>query len=169
MESDQRAVTSDGGAALTTFFVGACVAVFPGVFRTWQRGHRRWSGTSRVGIDDVDDGDLQLRDPADQVVSRERVISELKRMDPGVREVAESIVSGAVGPDCQSRVSDGFSIRLWKAIADRPAAVRPPRMAAGMLSPASQVSSPATPPHTRASRRISASRRVNSGAWGVDM
>lgn len=69
MESDQRAVTSDGDAALNTFFVGDCVAVFPGVLRTWQRGHRRRSGTSRVVIDDIDDDDLQLRDSADQVVS----------------------------------------------------------------------------------------------------
>ncbi|MDU0294746.1 sigma-70 family RNA polymerase sigma factor [Saccharothrix longispora] len=93
----QRAVagtgwTPSGGAALTTFFVGACVAVFPGVFRAWQRGRHRWNGMSKVGIDELAEGDLQLHDPADQVVSRERVVAELKRMDPKVREIAEQIV-----------------------------------------------------------------------------
>ncbi|GAA1343304.1 sigma-70 family RNA polymerase sigma factor [Saccharothrix algeriensis] len=82
----------DGGAALTTFFVGACVAVFPGVFRAWQRTRNRWDQVSGVRMDDVDPAALRTRDHADRVVSRERVVAELQRMDPKVREVAEPIV-----------------------------------------------------------------------------
>ncbi len=33
----------EGGATLTTFFMGACLLVFPNVFRRWQAAERRWS------------------------------------------------------------------------------------------------------------------------------
>ena len=32
----------DGGATLTTYFIGACILTFPNVFRLWQRAECRW-------------------------------------------------------------------------------------------------------------------------------
>jgi hypothetical protein len=32
----------DGGATLTTYFIGACLLAFPNVFRRWQAAERRW-------------------------------------------------------------------------------------------------------------------------------
>jgi hypothetical protein len=33
----------DGGAALTTYFIGACLLAFPNVFRRWDAAGRRWN------------------------------------------------------------------------------------------------------------------------------
>ena len=32
----------EGGATLTTYFIGACLLVFPNVFLRWQADERRW-------------------------------------------------------------------------------------------------------------------------------
>jgi DNA-directed RNA polymerase specialized sigma24 family protein len=78
----------DGGAAITTYFVGACVAVFPGVFRRWQRGRATWNKAVKA----VDSSGSHAQDPADEVVSRQRVIADLRRMPDAVRAIAERVV-----------------------------------------------------------------------------
>ncbi|MFC0439661.1 sigma-70 family RNA polymerase sigma factor [Kutzneria buriramensis] len=54
-----------GGASLTTFFIGACIQVFPNEFRSWVKQYDRGAGLVHA-----EDTDLDLRldnDPAIQV------------------------------------------------------------------------------------------------------
>jgi len=43
----------DGGASLTTFFVGACVQAFNNEFRRWSRHERRWGHNRAVDPQDL--------------------------------------------------------------------------------------------------------------------
>jgi hypothetical protein len=46
--------TPDGGANITTFFAGACVAVFPNVFRAWLKEHEMDQGCERLDLGEWD-------------------------------------------------------------------------------------------------------------------
>jgi DNA-directed RNA polymerase specialized sigma24 family protein len=57
--------SAEGGASLTTYFIGACAQVFPNEFRAWVKQH-----SQSVGLVHAEDTDLDVRvdtDPADQV------------------------------------------------------------------------------------------------------
>jgi DNA-directed RNA polymerase specialized sigma24 family protein len=88
--------SAKGGASLTTYFVGACVGEFPGIFRKWRTARRNWR--TAMGIDGegrVVDHALHPsigEDPADQVTSREAVLAMLRRMPDKVEEVASRMV-----------------------------------------------------------------------------
>lgn len=81
----------DGGAALTTYFVGSCVAVFPGVFRKWQSSRSRWDKAGNASMKVIDPV-RHAQDPADEVVSREKVMDSLRRMPDRVRDIASRVV-----------------------------------------------------------------------------
>lgn len=86
----KRAIAGDGwspegGAALTTYFVKACIRVFPGVYRMWRREWDRWNRTVEPGADPSDvhvHGQQGGPDPADVVSTRdalERGLRDLSR------------------------------------------------------------------------------------------
>lgn len=89
----------DGGAALNTFYIGACLFAFPNVLQRWAGERRRsfplhttdvipeppqWSAVST----DV------AADPADSVTTTMTVAAELRAMPPSTRAVAERVVLG---------------------------------------------------------------------------
>jgi len=39
-----------GGAALTTYYIGACIHTYPGVFRRWYRHHLAWQRVHGVDV-----------------------------------------------------------------------------------------------------------------------
>ncbi|MFC0439639.1 RNA polymerase sigma factor [Kutzneria buriramensis] len=89
----------EGGAALTTYFVGSCLAVFPGVWRRWRREQQRervYDHTEHVlDFDTAARKVLDPRicaDPADVAAARDLVRTELAAMKGPLRDVAELIV-----------------------------------------------------------------------------
>jgi hypothetical protein len=88
----------EGGATLTTYFIGACLLVFPNVFRRWQAAQRRWHAGLRAETLNCPGGrtlaDLPAADPADVVIGRAIVLSELDSMPAGTRNAAALVVDG---------------------------------------------------------------------------
>ena len=88
----------DGGATLTTYFIGACILTFPNVFRLWQRAECRWKRSLAAGMLTSPEGrtlaDLPGSDPADVTAGRSVVISELQSMPDGARDAAALVVDG---------------------------------------------------------------------------
>lgn len=54
--------TPDGGASLTTYFVGACVQAFNNEFRRWSRHERRWGHNQVADPQDLLDHGDELRE-----------------------------------------------------------------------------------------------------------
>ncbi len=88
----------EGGATLTTYFIGACLLVFPNVFRRWQAAERRWHGALAVETLHCPEGtrlaDSATADPADVVIGRATVLSELDSMPASTRDAAALVVDG---------------------------------------------------------------------------
>jgi len=86
----------DGGATLTTYFVGACLFAFPNVFRRWQAERRRWGQAVAVEMLNCPDGrTLATRpgsDPAHIAASRDVVMGELNAMPDETRAAAALIL-----------------------------------------------------------------------------
>src|SRR5262249_8550976 len=95
----------EGGASLTTYFVGACLAVFPNAFRRWHTEHQYWQRIDRCGLgqpsEDPSRNRLDQRfdqDPAETLVSTQIFLRELKAMPDRVQyAVAAVVLRGASG------------------------------------------------------------------------
>jgi hypothetical protein len=88
----------DGGATLTTYFIGACILTFPNVFRRWRVAERKWNLALAAEKLALPEGrtlaDLPGSDPADVVAGRSAVIGELASMPHGTGGAAALIVDG---------------------------------------------------------------------------
>jgi hypothetical protein len=88
----------DGGATLTTYFIGACLLTFPNVFRRWQAAERRWHRALAAETLNCSEGrslaDLPGADPANIVADRAAVMNELDSMPPGIQAAAALVVDG---------------------------------------------------------------------------
>jgi DNA-directed RNA polymerase specialized sigma24 family protein len=90
----------DGGASVTTYFIGSCLFAFPNVFRRWQSEQRRWRQGLAVEMLNCPEGrgrtlaDQQGGDPADVVVGRVAVLDALNAMPSGTRDAAALIIDG---------------------------------------------------------------------------
>jgi hypothetical protein len=107
----------DGGATLTTYFIGACLLALPNVFRRWHVAARRWNlaltasvltshwgrtlaglpGAGHVSASDIvaGRGAGPCSDPADIAAARSTVIGELRSMPPGTATPWHSSSTGA--------------------------------------------------------------------------
>ena len=98
----------DGGATLTTYFIGACLLAFPNVFRRWRTAERKWNLALAVGMLASPEGrtlsDLPGSDPADVAAGRGAVISELRSMPDGVMGAAALVVDGMSFADAADRL-----------------------------------------------------------------
>ncbi|GAA2696905.1 MULTISPECIES: RNA polymerase sigma factor [Actinosynnema] len=94
--------SAQGGASLTTYFVGACVAEFPTVFRAWQRERARWAPTTASAPPAAGDHGPVAQDPAVEVVTREEVMGILARMPDKVRQILSLM---ALRGDTQAEVA----------------------------------------------------------------
>jgi DNA-directed RNA polymerase specialized sigma24 family protein len=106
----------DGGATLTTYFIGACLLSFPTEFRRWRKAEDKWNlaltaakrvspegrtiadlpGTGEVSACDVvaGRGSGPCSDPADIVAARDAVIRELGSLPPATRDAAALAADG---------------------------------------------------------------------------
>ncbi len=89
----------EGGASLTTYFVGACLAVFPNAFRRWHTEHQYWQRIDRCGLgqpfEDPSRNRLDQRfdhDPAETVVSTQTFLRELKAMPDRIQYAVAAVV-----------------------------------------------------------------------------
>lgn len=94
-----RRWTFEGGATLTTYFVGACVYRFPNVFRRWHGERHRWSRNLQCAeLEATDSRPLTNPtgvDPADAAAGKDRVMRELVKMTDGARDAAALVIDGA--------------------------------------------------------------------------
>jgi enamine deaminase RidA (YjgF/YER057c/UK114 family) len=91
--------TPEGGASLKTFFIGACLAVFPNVFRCWlteyKAGARHRESTAQAPSSTAELDRLLLAagdDPADVVADRLWFVDELACMPSRVRDIVAAVV-----------------------------------------------------------------------------
>lgn len=81
--------TPAGGAALTTYFVGACVSVFPNIYRRWQRHRERWRPSFCAADEDIRDlTRAKGEDHAAEVISRQWIKERLMNKSAELREMA---------------------------------------------------------------------------------
>jgi hypothetical protein len=96
----------DGGATLTTYFIGACLLTFPNVFRRWRVAQRKWNKALAGEKLAIPEGrtlaDLPGSDPASVVASRSAVLSELRSMPDGTRDAAALIMDDMSFADAAS-------------------------------------------------------------------
>ncbi|GLY88122.1 hypothetical protein Airi02_060510 [Actinoallomurus iriomotensis] len=82
---EDRRWTAEGGAALTTYFVNACVGQFPSLFRTWCRRHRR---DVLFGLEFGSNSVSKLSDPESRAVMHDEALRALVDVsDNRLREV----------------------------------------------------------------------------------
>ncbi|ATY17013.1 hypothetical protein CU254_41230 (plasmid) [Amycolatopsis sp. AA4] len=88
----RRATALD--SSLKTFFIGACVRVFPGVFKRWaaEQGDRPGVVVEELDALSPDKHPAAGEDPADDVVGMARVKDCLDTMKPVTRELAGRIL-----------------------------------------------------------------------------
>ncbi|MBN6040029.1 hypothetical protein [Amycolatopsis sp. 195334CR] len=84
-----RRWSPEHGASLKTFFVGACVRSFSAAFRCWAAEHEP-HGVRVLPMDTVPDCGAH-DDPAENIVSMQRVNDHLNGMKPLVRQVAARV------------------------------------------------------------------------------
>jgi hypothetical protein len=88
----------DGGASLTTYFIGSCLFAFPNVFRRWQGEQRRWRQATAIEMLNCPQArgrtlaDQPGTDPADLAVGRAVVADALNAMPPDTRAAAALIL-----------------------------------------------------------------------------
>jgi hypothetical protein len=87
--------TPEGGASLRTFYVGACVLAFPGVFRAWQRQEERRRRDEPV--DDVRENDRPLfhrmaADPAEAIANEQFLIGKVDQLPERIRPIAARLL-----------------------------------------------------------------------------
>jgi hypothetical protein len=85
---------ADGGASLTTYFLGTCLLVFPNEFRRHRAQSQRWQAQDAVdqatgGSEAAADGD-----PAELVTGTISIRAELARADPRTRAIVALRMDG---------------------------------------------------------------------------
>lgn len=111
----------DGGASLTTYFVGSCLFAFPNVFRRWQGEQRRWRQATAMEMLNCPEGRTLASqpgaDPADLVAGRDAVVSELSAMPPETRAAAALVIDGATFAEAADQLGTterGIEGRLYR-------------------------------------------------------
>jgi hypothetical protein len=85
---------TDGGASLTTYFLGACLTVFPNEFRKHRSQRHRWQAQDDSGQKATQSRAATADDPADLVAGTMRVREDLARMDPRTRAIVALRMDG---------------------------------------------------------------------------
>lgn len=85
---------TDGGASLTTYFLGACLTVFPNEFRKYRSQRQRWQTQDESGYKAAQPRAATTGDPADLIAGTMRVREDLARMDPRTRAIVALRMDG---------------------------------------------------------------------------
>lgn len=85
----------EGGASITTYFMGATLSDFPNEFRRWRAQTTRWRLQDHG---DYTSNGLHLRtpsdDPADLVAGEMGVLADLERINPRARDIIALTLDG---------------------------------------------------------------------------
>jgi hypothetical protein len=84
----------DGGASLTTYFLGACLTAFPNEFRKYRSEKQRWQAQDATGQKVTASRAAASGDPADLIAATIRVREDLARMDPRTRAIVALRMDG---------------------------------------------------------------------------
>lgn len=88
----------EGGATITTYFIGSCLLVYPNVFRRWRREQQRWRNATVAAARDCPEGraigDLSPSDPAETITARMVAVAELRRMPEPAQRAAALVMDG---------------------------------------------------------------------------
>lgn len=85
---------ADGGASLTTYFMGACVTVFPNEFRKHRAQKQRWQAQDDSDQEAARSREAVTGDPADLIAGTMRVRQDMARMDPRTRAIVALRIDG---------------------------------------------------------------------------
>lgn len=85
---------ADGGASLTTYFLGACLTVFPNEFRKHRSQRQRWQAQDDSSRKAARSRAAATGDPADLIAGTMRVQEDLARMDPRTRAIVALRMDG---------------------------------------------------------------------------
>ncbi|WP_152989874.1 hypothetical protein [Frankia sp. ACN1ag] len=81
----------DGGASLATYFMGACLYVFPTEFRKRRAAHRRWTRAHLVEARNLNRYPV---DPVAYTLSATSVAEDLLRINSRAREIVALTIDG---------------------------------------------------------------------------
>lgn len=84
----------EGGASLTTYFMGACLYVFPNEFRKRQSAMKRWRHAQEIEARAFTPSTDPQTDPAADVLGRLRIHDDLRRADPRTRAIVALTLDG---------------------------------------------------------------------------
>ncbi|MCG5220608.1 hypothetical protein [Streptosporangium sp. KLBMP 9127] len=116
----------DGGAALTTYYVGGCLIAFEAVYRRWCKSKVSDGGVQRVGLADDLDGlptlrPARMRGPEEQVVVWDEIRRTMGKIkDPQMRQVVWDRGQGYTQAEAATRngltekAAEGRSRRIRK-------------------------------------------------------
>lgn len=85
---------ADRGASLTTYFLGACLTVFPNEFRKHRSQRQRWQAQDASGQKAAGSRPAATGDPADLIAGTMRVREDLAHMDPRTRAIVALRMDG---------------------------------------------------------------------------
>ena len=85
---------ADGGASLTTYFLGACLTVFPNEVRKYRSQRQRWRAQNANDQKAAASWAAVSGDPADLVAGTMRVREDLARMDARTRAIVALRMDG---------------------------------------------------------------------------
>lgn len=85
---------ANGGASLTTYFLGACLTVFPNEFRKHRSQRQRWQAQDASGQKAAGSRPAAIGDPADLIAGTMRVREDLAHMDPRTRAIVALRMDG---------------------------------------------------------------------------
>ncbi|MBT2230047.1 hypothetical protein [Nonomuraea sp. NEAU-A123] len=84
----------EGGASLTTYFMGACLRVFPNEYRKYRASCKRWTQAHLYEARTVEPDDRPLVGPEAIVVGNARVWEDLRRTDERTRAIIALMIDG---------------------------------------------------------------------------
>lgn len=102
-----------GGATLKTYFIGACVYAFAGVFRRWQTTERQWLRGQLRDVSTTSEADVLSDDPAIEVAIRDVVLSELRAIP---RERSRAVATLTVDDYTQEEIADALGMTGPRAV-----------------------------------------------------
>ncbi|WP_203716499.1 hypothetical protein [Asanoa siamensis] len=115
---EERGWRMEGGASLSTYFMGACVYVFPNEFRARRAQRVRWHRQDRGDPAVTAPREDKVSDPASIVVGRQRVRDDLDRCDPRAQAIIALTIDGYTQAEIEEMLAE-TSVRAIEGVLHR--------------------------------------------------
>ncbi|WP_241671724.1 hypothetical protein [Streptomyces sp. IB2014 016-6] len=106
---------ADGGASVTTYFMGACVYEFPNEYRRHRVQQSRWQRSRIIG-ENLDEYRLAERGVAEGVVGNQRVLEDLLGIDDLRTRAAVALTIDGYTQEEIQQLLDAVSTRAIEAL-----------------------------------------------------